>query len=534
MAGGKETPRQKMIGMMYLVLTALLALNVQKEVLDAFVIVDESIVETNKNFAKKNEILYSAFEKALADDEKKTRPYYEKAEKAKKLSEELIKEINDVRARLLVEVEGVEKEVADTMPSMYITKKDNYDIPTHFMCGTAQDATNGEANKLKEKIIKFKEDMLNLLDEEDQAEMKIGLNVENSYNASLEKEATWEYNNFYHTVSVATVVILNKLIAEVKNAEADIVSKLLESISAGDFKFDKIDSKVVPNSKIILQGEKYIADIFVAAYSTTQTPEVVLGDWDSASQSFIGDTTMIFGKDGVVRLERTGAGTGENEIEGVINVMTPTGEKKPYPFKTSYTVVPPTATVSADKMNVFYIGLENPVSISVPGVSSDKIRPGISSGSIRSAGGAGKYTVTVPTGVREVNVSVSAEMGGSMRSMGSFPFRVKKVPDPVPMVANQKGGTIGKGLLTAAPIVEARLENFLFDGVNYSVTSFKFSMIVNGLIQERQISGYRLDQNAINMIKNARSNEKVYFEDIKAKGPDGTTRSIGNVILRIL
>ena len=100
MSGGKETPRQKMIGMMYLVLTALLALNVSKEILNAFVIIEDGLNVTNKNFDSKNELLYSKFDKAMADNKTKTEPWYKKAKEAKKKSAELCAFVDEIKSEM--------------------------------------------------------------------------------------------------------------------------------------------------------------------------------------------------------------------------------------------------------------------------------------------------------------------------------------------------------------------------------------------------------------------------------------------------
>lgn len=536
MAGAKETPRQKMIGMMYLVLTALLALNVSSDILNSFVIVDESIMKTSENATKKNQILYNAFEASLIENKAKVQKYYDKAMEAKKLSDELVKFIWSVRTDLIAQVEGIPKEIADTISTNLLKKKDNFDLPTHIMCGTDEaDGGNGQANEIKKKIIEYKEKVSKLVDAKERKNLNLGLEVEGKfYNSVMRKSMTWELNNFYHVVSVGAVVVLDKIIVEVKNAESEVVSKLREEITAGDFKFDKIEAKVVPKSRFVIAGDKYTADIFVAAYSSTDTPQVLIGDYDTAKGEFRGVPDKLTGSAGIVKYEVPAGGEGPRKYSGVINIKTPSGQIKPYPFASDYVVSRPMATVSAEKMNVFYIGLVNPVSVSVPGVAPSEVTVGISGGgSIKSKGG-GKYDVTVPMSAKEISLNVVADMGDAKRNMGSFKFRVKRVPKPQPKVAGKEGGAITKGALTGAPIVSAELADFLFDGVSYAVTGFSITVPGSGgLLQEEATVGNRISGKAIGWIKKAKPGTKVYIENIRARGPDGQVQNIGSITLKL-
>jgi len=420
----EETPRQKMIAMMYLVYTALLALNVSVEILNAFTTVNEGLVITNENYEKKSESLYSEFEAKLAVDKVKVTPFYNKAIKAKKYSQDLINYIKDVRASIVVICEyGVklgdfsgntyklsdadrntkEYKIADTLNLNNATfKKDDYDKPMEILLPSSN-AEGGAGTEIKKRINQYKKDMLNLLDPKDREDIHLGMPTEDAYNEHAGQIQNWETNTFYRSVVVADIVMLNRMINEIYNAETAIVTKLIGKISAKDFKFDKIGAKVIPVSNYILQGEKYSADIFVAAYSTTQVPSVLIktnadtllkGDYENA---FKIDTAY----EGVVKYEVDAGSIGEHKYAGVINIKSPDGTVKPYHFKSEYIVAKPSITVSATKMNVFYIGVDNPVSISVPGVASDKIKPSCAGGTLRRQGA--DWIVRVPTSSKKSN-----------------------------------------------------------------------------------------------------------------------------------
>ncbi|HPB02614.1 MAG TPA: GldM family protein, partial [Bacteroidales bacterium] len=186
--------------------------------------------------------------------------------------------------------------------------------------------------------------------------------------------------------------------------------------------------------------------------------------------------------------------------------------------------------VSADKMNVFYIGVDNPVTISVPGVANEKVRASISNGSLSPTGG-GHYNVRV-TGGAEAVINVSADMDGSSRPMGSTKFRVKPIPTPIPKVANKISGNFTKAEILGSPYVLAVLENFDFD-LRYNVISFKFTYKnPAGDLIDIPGQGYMLNQQMKNLIQNSRRGDRFWVEDIIAAGPTGN-KQIGSVTIRI-
>jgi len=527
-----ETPRQKLIAMMYLVLTALLALNVSVDILNAFVIVNESMEESNIIFGEKVKANYVAFDRAMAENPAKAKPLADKAVLVKKYAQEMVDFIENVKWEVIAKTDGISIEEAKTKSMRDVKKKDNYDLPTHYFIGNSHDGSEGKARELKNKIIEFKANILSVLPEEKHSEVQIGLNVEGTFKDLTNKDMNWEMATFYRTILAADIVLLNKLIADVRNAEAGVVIELLSSIGETDFKFNKIAAKVVPKSKFVISGEEYEADIFVAAYDTVEAPEVIIGSsWDSITNKVIGNTQTLEGVDGLVKYKIGAGGVGVQTFGGIIRIKQPGGGIKEYGFNEEYVVGAPTATVSADKMNVFYIGVDNPVSISVPGVPNEKVRPSISNGSLKPQGN-GKYIVRVDGG-NEASINVAADMSGQTRAMGSFKFRVKRVPDPVPFIAGVREGNIEKGRLIASPVIIPVLENFEFD-LSFSIVSYTFTIqLPGGDLIDKQGSGNRLTQEMIGYIQNARRGQRCYIENIRAQGPSGT-RSIGAITLRLM
>ncbi len=535
MSGGKETPRQKMIGMMYLVLTALLALNVSKEILNAFVAIEDGLNTTNINFDGKNGILYSKFEKAMADNKTKTKPWFDKAQEAKKLSAELCGYVDELRSELYQEIQKLTKEQADTFHLVYLDSKDNYDIPTHILIGEDPEHATGKSVELKQKIEAFKTAMTALVPESEKAGLKLGLSTANVYSVAEEKEVTWESNIFYHNPVAAVMSAMAKIKNDVKNAESDVVSTLLKSIDANDFKFDAIEAKVVAPTSYIVQGEKYVADIFVSAHSSTQNPEVLIGKVDTTNKAqpkIIGEGKSIEVIGGVGKYEVAGTAEGVQEYSGVINVKAPDGSIKAYPFKGEYMVARPSMAVSPTKMNVFYIGVENPVDISVAGAAPTDVVATLTgtSGSIVSKG-QGHYIVKVNSGTKcDINVSVKTKTGS--KSMGKMEFRVKKVPSPLASFAGITGdGKATKGELAAAGGVIPKLEDFVFD-LKFPVVSWVMSANINGVFVDVPASGPATTGQMKEMMNKVKAGGKILIEQVKVQAPDGT-RSIPGCVIKV-
>lgn len=534
MAGGKETPRQKMIGMMYLVLTALLALNVSKEILNAFVAIEESMNVTNDNFDGKNGILYEKFEKAMADNKTKTKPYYDKAMIAKAKAKELCEYIDELRKEVYHEVQKeVPLETADTFHLKYLQSKDNYDIPTHILIGEDPEHATGKSIELKQKIEAFKKELTELVPEKERAGLKLGLSTENVYSVAEEKEVTWENNLFYHSPTAAVMSVFAKLKNDVKNAESDVVATLLKAIDANDFKFDAIEAKVVAPTSYIVSGEKYVADIFVSAHSSTQNPEVLIGKVDTTNKAqpkIVGEAKSVPVESGVGKYEVATGAEGVQEYSGVINVKAPDGSIKAYPFHGEYMVARPSMAVSPTKMNVFYIGVENPVDISVAGAAPTDVVATLTGaqGQIISKG-QGHYIVKVSGGTKcDINVSVKTKTGS--KSMGKMEFRIKKVPSPLASFAGVTGdGVASKGELAAAGGVIPKLEDFVFD-LQFPVVSWVMSMNINGVFVDAPATGPAKTGQMTEMMSKAKPGTKILIEQVKVQAPDGVRKIPGCVI----
>lgn len=569
MSGAKETPRQKMIGMMYLVYTALLAMNVSKDILDAFDTVNTGVQTTNITLSNQINQKYAAFEEQYGLDKEKVGPYWEQAqalrEEAKDLIEytealkwDLVKKIECDKAKTPAEAVSIALESGllkntDTLRNgriIYdintskVTSRDNYNRPTEYMMGNPEGPGNGgKAYELSEKIREFRGAVVRAMGPAHIHE--IGLITDSIYGPKEYVEAqdikgelkklpfegeyygaklsyypgstdpvqdSWEYRNFHHTVLVADVTLLNKIISEAQTAELNAVTQLMSDIHASDFTFDEIGAKVFAESGYLLSGQTYKAQAMVTAWKNSQLTARVKLD-GGAEKQYTSDAQ------GVIPLEWN-VGVGSHSYTGVIDMLDPTtNQMEEFPFQGSFVVAPPAVSVSATKMNVVYRGINNP--IAVGGGVGGEISASASSGTL-SRTGNGTYNL-LPGAADEVTISVTS--AGS--SLGSMKFRVKDLPKPTALVRNVVNGLVSKSALQAAGRVEAEMKDFDFDGVHYDVVGYTFRYKTkSGTTKEAKANSGSFTDEIRNAINQANVGDTFLFTAIQVRGNDGKTKTL--------
>jgi gliding motility-associated protein GldM len=547
MAGYKETPRQKMISMMYLVLYALLALNVSKQILDAFLVVNESVEVSNTSIAERTNITYNTFDQQYQLNPDKVGPYWEKAQELRKRTKGLINYIDSLKLKLVAvtermsEQEVLEKYYKDTvllgekkkiLMLERLTTKDKYDAPTNYLVT----GVKKEAYVLSSKMQDYRNYILELrnLPPNDR---KVGLitNMEGvTYHNADGQKQDWEYHNFYHTILAADITLLNKIIQEARSAEFSTVGYLYMSISAQDFKFGNVAAKIIPKSTYVLIGQEYEADVLVAAFDQNLKATIrVVNGADTLDAKNMSRAQVIEGAAGFGKLKFPAKREGIHKYAGVIELVDPkTDQMTPYPFKGEYIVAPPALTVSPLKMNVFYIGVKNPVSISAPGIPMDKVTTSISAGKLYKDPKSKNYIVEVPKGKKKAIISATANVNGKKLSLGQVEFRIKRVPTPTATVAGISDGPIDKNTLLAAGAVIPEMKDFEFD-LYFEIQKFTFGTVINGDWVQKRVSGNRFNAEINKIIRNARPKQKIFIENIQAKGPDGSVRSLNPVSLTV-
>ncbi|MBA7527447.1 hypothetical protein ES705_19623 [subsurface metagenome] len=549
--GHKETPRQKMIGMMYLVLLALLALNVSKEVLDAFAILDTGLVSTRETLSATNEKFIADFAAQNQINPTKVGPWQDKALKVQEQAEKIVDFIQDKKLEMVIEAEGDNTKAIEgkEINVELIDAKDNTQVPARIMIGDNNDRAG---RKLREMVENFRNFLIKEIVITEDADA-IRNSIESSLNTEVKETDeitgmegyTWETEHFLDSPLAGVLTIMSGMQINVKNAESEALRYLYRQIDAGSFKFNQLVATVIPNSNYVIKGNDYRAEVFLAASDTTALPTIFVtqnpNPYDSVksegADSWVYkkkdnlkyDTLVVEKGSGKGIYSMPGSGLGSKYWGGIIEMTGPDGTKIIKPFKRSYLVAEGSVTVAPIKMNVFYLGVDNPVDVSVAGVQPDKVD--ISVTNARHIKKKGSYIIR-PIRPGNAYVVVYANIEGRRREMGRREFRVKTVPNPVAMVNNQKGGRINKSVLLAQLGVFATMENFDFD-LKFTVTEFTVSATVQGFTREFTSKSNRFIQEQMNLIRGLSRGQNVYIQDIKAVGPDGSTRRLSTINFKL-
>ena len=570
MAGAKETPRQKMIGMMYLVLTALLALNISKEVLNGFVKVENSLRTTQGTLNAKVNETSTELETKYLQNQEKVKPFYDKAQQVNASSAELISYITEMKARVMAASAGDYDDAGELAVGNYIGKdengmdtvlnlalipiKDEYQNLTTFV-GMAEPKEPLEgpwtAVELKQKLEAFSSQLKNTSVVDNQGTrrdlpqyLKDQIDETFAFPTEIQEgeEVSWEHANFYHVPLAAVMPLMTKMTLDIQDIQDDILSWLLGSVDAKSYKFTNLMPLVVPESNYILRGDSFRADVLLAAFDGTNPPDIYVDSkkWnerDSSLLEYENIDALPIGTDGLgkLRISTRGMSLGESNYKGLIRFQGPDGNIQDFPYYTpKFTVAEPALVVSPTKMNVFYRGLPNPVEVSVPGVPGDKIDVRISGNHRLKKESDGTFTITPGTD-KKANITVSAELpDGSKKTLPAREFRVKRIPDPVPFFVGKTPSdrSISKQALVGADGIGAQMVNFDFD-VRVVVKSFSVSVSRDGTLVEKKSNSNRLTADMKQLFNRVSRGNVVYFEDIIVGMPDGTERQVAAMKLKV-
>ena len=496
MAGGKETPRQRMIGILYLVLLGLIALNVPDSLLDAFKNITNSLDQSRTNVTTSLQSTYSAFEATkLKEQPEKAQRLEAQAKEASKTADELNGYIEELKAELIKRGGGINQETGD------VDARESLDISPEVMINAKK------ADVLKDKIEGTRTHLLQILGKD-----STGVNF--SLNAIGPKGKTWQQAYFGDGIPLgAALTTLAKIQADNKNAENEVVKKLLGKVDQASVTLNQFKAVAVAPSSYVLAGQQYKAEIYLTAYDQKSNPVITVGGSQIPTANGVGTYTA------------TASGEGLHTWTGSLSVKQVEGPAKEYPISATYMVAKPSAVVSPDKMNVLYIGVPNPLSVSAPGVPKESMKVSMSGGSISGSGG--HYTATVSSiGTAKVTV-----LGDKGMVLGTSDFRIKRIPDPKPQFAGKSGGNTSAANLRAQDRVFAKLDNFDFDA-KFNVT--RFTLLVVKPRQDAIIlsgSGAELTGAMRSAMNSVTPGTTVIFKDIVAVGPDGSPRGLDPIVL---
>jgi gliding motility-associated protein GldM len=509
-----KEPRQIMINLMYLVLTAMLALNISSEILHAFKILNSGITKSNEAVESKNSDILRDFSANadMPDQKERVTPFYESAKEIRAKSADLFTYLEGWKKKVIEQAGGYET----GRDAGEIKNEENIDASTYLL------VEQKGGNEIKQKLNDFRQFLLTKIDKtkfpNEYASLEKDLPINTAAFKKDEDNPTgdWATGTFYHVPTLGVIALMSKMQNDVRNAEAAILGELFREAKAKPLTFDAIAGLAVPKTSYALVGQPIEANIMVAAYNKSINPQI------SASS---GQITGV--ENGIGTWKTTASGLGLQTVRGTITV-TNNGQRISQPWEFQYMVGSAGASIQLDKMNVFYIGVPNPITVTAAGYTLEDVSISIPGATVTPTG-KGKYDVVV-TQTGTVTASINAKTAQGVKAVGGMPVRVKRIPDPVAKVANKMGGGIPANIFRAQLGIAAVLENFDFDA-KFQVTSFEFAY------QQRRkdyqgpftITGPYFKGEAEKYLKLAMPGDRVYIENIRAIGPDRTPRALNSI-----
>ena len=509
------TPRQKMINLMYIVLTAMLALNVSTDVLNGFRQVEDSLARSTENASEQNRTLYGELSEYNRTNPEKSGEWYSKATDVRKRTEALVSYIDSLKLLIVQQADGRDGDVNN------IKRMDDLEAASHIMLSPAK----GQGEKLRTSLTNYADFVTPMVNDS----IKRKIISDYLYPVALNKDGiikkkTWEEETFEGMPVAAAITVLTKLQSDIRYAESEILHILRNNIDEGDVRVNRMDAYVIPVSKTVMRGSSYSANIVLAAIDTTQAPTIYIGDKELPKEAnglyeFVCNQTGVF------------------DYTGYLEVAAGDGSILRHDFTSSYTEIEPSATVSATMMNVLYAGIDNPISISVPGIPNNAISATMSNGTLTRSGNG---WIARPKGVgSDVTISVTANMEGRIQTVSQNVFRVRQLPDPMPFIAYKddkgnvqryKGGKpFSKGLLLKAPGIEAAIDDGLLN-ISFKVLSFEtviFDSMGNAIPEVSD--GANFSERQKTAIKRLSRGKRFYISRVKAIGPDGIERNLSPI-----
>ena len=501
------SPRQKMINLMYVVLMAMLALNISTEVLDGFSIVEESLKRTTANSSKENLAMMADLDEQMKTNPVKVKEWFEKAQGVKTMTDSLYDFAQQLKEAIVKEADGKDGDLNN------IRNKEDLEAATQVMLAPG----TGKGKKLFQAINSYRERILKMVDDPRQKEI-----IASNLSTDVPKGANtlgknWQEYMFEDMPVAAAVTLLSKLQSDIRYAEGEVLHSLVANIGLKDIRVNKLEAFVVPDKTTLYPGERLTANIIMAAVDTTQQPEIFING------------TRINSPNGTYSF--SAGGVGEHTFGGYILMKNADGETVRRDFKQKYNVISPPsgATVAADLMNVLYAGFHNPISVSSSGIPQNAVSLSMTGGTLTSQGN-GHY-IAVPAAVgQDVTFTVTGTDRGTSRTMGQATFHVRKLPDPTAYIAlgtdRFMGGRLAKASLMNLSSLRAAIDDGLLD-IEFKVGSFETVFYDNmGNAVPMASNGAAFTERQKDAFRKLSRNKRFYITNVTATGPDGITRKL--------
>ncbi len=506
------SPRQKMINLMYIVLTAMLALNVSSDVLDGFTQVEDGLARTNVNVNRRNASIYAELQSLSADNPAKMASWMVKADSVRQASLQLYQLIDSFKIAIVRQADGPDGSLTD------IENRDDIDAASVVMLNPS----TLRGADLRRRVDGFR-DIVNrlMVDSVRSASVNAVLSTKPFRRKGILVAQNWEETKFDNQPVVAAITLLTKLQNDIRYAEGEALlsiaalsqGKSIAEITGAEMIANELNAFVVPQSKMVMRGGRYCADIVLAAVDTASRPTVYVGGRPIPGGHY----------------EFTPGSAGTFNYSGYIEVPHPDGSVTRHDFRSDYTVIDPFATVSATMMNVLYAGIDNPISISVPGMPQSAIQASMTNGTLtRTANGWSARPANIGT---DAVITVSADMAGRRQNIATHTFRVRKLPDPTPYLAigndRYKGGKpISKQAVAGSGGLKAAIDDGLLD-IQFQVLGFEmiiFDSMGNAIPEVS--AGAAFSQRQKDAIKRLGRGKRFFISRVRAKGPDGIERTL--------
>lgn len=513
-ANNPNSPRQKMINLMYLVFIAMMALNVSPEVLDGFQLVESGLRTSISNSSHRNDLVADELNTYYQSNPEKVREWYVKGLQVKKASDDLFNYVQNLKVRIAHVADGKDADVNN------IDHKDDIEAASNVMLTPI----TGQGKKLRLAVDSYRTMLAGMI--QDTAKMHIveaALSTKAPHKSGLNTR-TWEEALFENMPVAAAVTLLTKLQSDIRYAEGEALSNLLSSVDVGDYRVNQITAQVVPESQIVMRGSQYKATIALSAVDSTKRPTIFVNGRQLSDQS-----------KGLFTVTAGAAGT--FPIKGYVELKNSDGSVMRRNFESQYFVTEPTATVAPTLMNVLYAGIANPMRIAVPGVPSGNVTASMTNGSLIRRGDSWEAHPLV-VGQPSV-ITVRAKMSnGQDVEMARTSFRVRALPDPLPFIEYKdqngnlrkfRGGRFSKRSLIEADGIQAAIDDDLLN-VKYTVLRFEltfFDSMGNAIPEVAE--GTNFSQRQKDYIRRLAKGKRFYITHVVAKGPDGIERTIPTV-----
>jgi gliding motility-associated protein GldM len=495
-----NSPRQKMINLMYLVFIAMMAINVSSEVLEGFELVERSLRASTENSTTRNEHIKAGLDRAYEANAAKAGEWYEKGTDVKTQTDELYNYINDLKLRIVREADGKNGDVNN------IDRKDDLEASSRIMLAPVV----GEGKKLKEKVENYRTFVAEMINDPYKEKMfESVLSTEVPSKGGIIPRS-WENALFENMPVAAAITLLTKMQSDIRYVEGEVLSTLITNVDEKDYRVNQIQALVIPKSQVVTKGMPFEAQLVLAAVDSTKQPEYYLGN------------TLL--KNNIISI--AAQAVGEHPFTGKI-----IADGETYTYSSSFSVTESSATIAPILMNFLYESINNDLEIAIPGVPSGAVTASLEgSGSIRLK----EKNIWTVSGLNmsanpKVNVVLKANVGGRT-VQESKEFNVRPLPPPLPFIAYKdaggttrsfKGGALPRRSLMEATGVQAAIDDGVLN-VPFKVTSFTMTVVdtYGNFIPETSNSS-EFTQRQKDLIRNIARGKQFFITNVKALDPAG-------------